>query len=216
LLAIVLAGVDWGESFIFAMGMIVAFVPEGMLPTVILALAIATQRMAARHALVKLLSAVETLGCTTVICTGKTGTLTQNEMTVRELWVGDRKMTVTGVGYAPDGQILGGDPGLAQGWVNIVEQGDRLIPTPGGNRPSNGPVPWVHYPLFPYWPHYFVNRSRTFAAIWRSVILSTVSISTTRPLSPALSRRVSSSPFASPGPKIWMDSASRRYAMTSS
>ena len=92
------------ESFLFAMGMIVAFVPEGMVPTVTLALAMGTQRMARRHALVKRLSAVETLGCTTVICTDKTGTLTQNEMTVSELWVAGRRLTVTGVGYAPEGR----------------------------------------------------------------------------------------------------------------
>lgn len=85
------------ESFIFALGMIVAFVPEGMVPTVTLALAMGTQRMARRHALVKQLSAVETLDCTTVICTDKTGTLTQNEMTVSELWVAGRHLTVTGV-----------------------------------------------------------------------------------------------------------------------
>lgn len=102
------------EGFIFAIGMIVAFVPEGLLPTVSLALAMGTQRMARRHALIKRLSAVETLGCTTVICTDKTGTLTQNEMTVRELWVGGQRLPVTGVGYAPEGQILrSGQPVLA-------------------------------------------------------------------------------------------------------
>jgi potassium/sodium efflux P-type ATPase len=105
-LAIVLANVELAASFIFALGMIVAFVPEGMLPTVTLSLAMGVQRMVKRHALVKRLSAVETLGCTTVICTDKTGTLTQNEMTVRALWVAGRRLTVTGVGYAPEGQIL--------------------------------------------------------------------------------------------------------------
>ncbi len=110
-LAVALTGVTLAESFIFAMGMIVAFVPEGMLPTVTLALAMGTQRMARRHALIKRLSAVETLGCTTVICTDKTGTLTQNEMTVRELWVAGRRLTVTGTGYAPEGKICeGGQP----------------------------------------------------------------------------------------------------------
>jgi P-type Ca2+ transporter type 2C len=110
-LALALTDVTLAESLIFAMGMIVAFVPEGMLPTVTLALAMGTQRMARRHALIKRLSAVETLGCTTVICTDKTGTLTQNEMTARELWVAGRRLTVTGVGYAPKGQILeGGRP----------------------------------------------------------------------------------------------------------
>jgi Ca2+-transporting ATPase len=108
-LAALLAGITLAESFIFAMGMIVAFVPEGLLPTVTLALAMGTQRMAKRHALVKRLSAVETLGCTTVICTDKTGTLTQNEMTVHDVWLAGRRLTVTGVGYAPEGQILDGD-----------------------------------------------------------------------------------------------------------
>lgn len=110
-LALALTEVTLAESLTFAMGMIIAFVPEGMLPTVTLALAMGTQRMARRHALIKRLSAVETLGCTTVICTDKTGTLTQNEMTARELWVAGRRLTVTGVGYAPEGQILeGGRP----------------------------------------------------------------------------------------------------------
>jgi potassium/sodium efflux P-type ATPase len=106
LLASLVAGVKWSESFIFAMGMIVAFVPEGLLPTVTLSLAMGVQRMARRHALIKRLSAVETLGCTTVICTDKTGTLTQNEMTVKDLWLGGYAYTVTGVGYDPDGRIL--------------------------------------------------------------------------------------------------------------
>jgi P-type Ca2+ transporter type 2C len=105
-LAVALAGMTLAESCIFAIGMIVAFVPEGLLPTVTLALAMGTQRIARRHALMKRLSAVETLGCTTVICTDKTGTLTQNEMTVCELWLADRQLTVTGVGYAPEGEIL--------------------------------------------------------------------------------------------------------------
>ena len=105
-LAAALASITLAESFIFALGMIVAFVPEGLLPTVTLALAMGTQRMARRHALIKRLSAVETLGCTSVICTDKTGTLTQNEMTVRGMWLAGRQLTVTGVGYAPQGQIL--------------------------------------------------------------------------------------------------------------
>ncbi len=102
-LAVVIAGIDLANGFIFALGMIVAFVPEGLLPTVTLALAMGTQRMARRNALVKRLSAVETLGCTTVICTDKTGTLTQNEMTVREIWVGGRQISVSGAGYTLEG-----------------------------------------------------------------------------------------------------------------
>jgi calcium-translocating P-type ATPase len=74
------------ESFLFAIGIIVANIPEGLLPTLSLALAMGVQRMAKRNALIKRLSAVETLGCATVICTDKTGTLTMNEMTVVKLW----------------------------------------------------------------------------------------------------------------------------------
>ncbi|HEX9029170.1 MAG TPA: cation-transporting P-type ATPase, partial [Anaerolineales bacterium] len=105
LMALLMARITFAESFIFALGMIIAFVPEGLLPTVTLALAIGTQRMAKRHALIKKLSAVETLGCTSVICTDKTGTLTQNEMTVTDLWVSGQGYAVSGIGYAPEGQI---------------------------------------------------------------------------------------------------------------
>ena len=96
------------SSFIFALGMVVAFIPEGLLPTVTLSLAMAVQRMSKRNALVKKLSSVEALGSTTVICTDKTGTLTQNEMTVNHLWTCDREYEVSGVGYAPKGEILCG------------------------------------------------------------------------------------------------------------
>lgn len=94
------------KAFIFSLGMIVAFIPEGLLPTVTLSLAMAVQRMAKEHALVKKLSAVETLGSTSVICSDKTGTLTQNEMTVLNLWMPGQELNVTGLGYAPEGQIL--------------------------------------------------------------------------------------------------------------
>ena len=93
------------SSFIFALGMIVAFIPEGLLPTVTLSLAMAVQRMSKRHALVKKLSSVETLGSTTVICTDKTGTLTQNEMTVSNLWLAEKEYEVTGVGYSANGDV---------------------------------------------------------------------------------------------------------------
>lgn len=125
-LGILLAGVDVTESFIFALGMIVAFVPEGMLPTVTLSLAMGVQRMAKRGALVKKLSSVETLGSTTVICTDKTGTLTQNEMTVRSLWLGGRQLEVTGTGYEPHGDILEGRRALRQPDVDL-----RLLVTAG-------------------------------------------------------------------------------------
>ncbi|MEM4251116.1 MAG: cation-transporting P-type ATPase, partial [Candidatus Bathyarchaeia archaeon] len=99
-------GLAAAESFLFAIGMIVANVPEGLLPTVTLSLAISMQRMAKRRAIIKRLSSVETLGCTTVICTDKTGTLTCNEMTVTHVWVGGQNIHVTGTGYNPQGSFL--------------------------------------------------------------------------------------------------------------
>jgi calcium-translocating P-type ATPase len=105
LLALLLADMPLARGFVFALGMIVAFVPEGLLPTVTLSLAMGTQRMAARNALVKKLSSVETLGCTTVICTDKTGTLTANEMTVRSVTVDGRTYRFDGVGYVPVGEV---------------------------------------------------------------------------------------------------------------
>ena len=75
------------DGFVFAIGITVALVPEGLLPTVTLSLAIGAQRMADEHALVRRLESVETLGSTTFICTDKTGTLTQNQMRVVEVWM---------------------------------------------------------------------------------------------------------------------------------
>ena len=81
------AGLDLFAASIFAIGIIVANVPEGLLPTVSLSLALAAQRMARRQVLVRHLPAVETLGTATVICTDKTGTLTENRMAVRAVWL---------------------------------------------------------------------------------------------------------------------------------
>jgi sodium/potassium-transporting ATPase subunit alpha len=81
-------GIPFWQDFILSIGIIVAMVPEGLLPTLTLALALAAQRMAKRNVLVRHLTSVETLGSVTVICTDKTGTLTENRMRVRELFVG--------------------------------------------------------------------------------------------------------------------------------
>ena len=81
-------GLSFWASLIFAIGIIVANVPEGLLPTVTLALAMSAQRMTRRNVLIRHLPSVETLGCATVICTDKTGTLTQNRMEVKRLFVG--------------------------------------------------------------------------------------------------------------------------------
>ena len=101
-------GMELSDGFVFAIGVMVALVPEGLLPTVTLSLALATQRMARRNALVRRLSSVETLGETTVICTDKTGTLTENQMTVQRLWTPDADLVVEGAGYEPFGRFLDG------------------------------------------------------------------------------------------------------------
>jgi sodium/potassium-transporting ATPase subunit alpha len=105
LLGWLVAGLSFLEAFVFFIGLFVANVPEGLLPTVTLSLAMGVQRMARRHALVKTLPAVETLGCTTVICCDKTGTLTQNLMMVTEVAVEGRVIHVSGVGYQPRGDF---------------------------------------------------------------------------------------------------------------
>jgi Ca2+-transporting ATPase len=92
-------------SAMFAIGIILANVPQGLMPTLTLALAMAVQRMVKKHALIKKLSSIETLGCTNVICTDKTGTLTTNEMSVKKIWINDKIIEVTGSGYEPKGSF---------------------------------------------------------------------------------------------------------------
>jgi calcium-translocating P-type ATPase len=100
-----LVGIRLTDAFVFALGVMVALVPEGLLPTVTLSLAWGAQRMAEHKALVRRLEAVETLGSTTFICTDKTGTLTLNEMSVVEVWTPFGRSSVQGRGYDPHGAI---------------------------------------------------------------------------------------------------------------
>ncbi len=94
----------WG-NFIFAIGIIIANVPEGLLPTVTLSLAMGSQRMAKRKALIKSLTSVETLGAVSVICTDKTGTLTRNSMTAQKIW-SDGRITDARDFHASKGDLL--------------------------------------------------------------------------------------------------------------
>ena len=94
-------GVPFWQDFIFAIGIIVAMVPEGLLPTLTLSLVLAAQRMAKRKVLIRHLTSVETLGSATVICTDKTGTLTENRMSVRELLIAGRRLSADSLTGSP-------------------------------------------------------------------------------------------------------------------
>ncbi|MEE8403049.1 MAG: calcium-translocating P-type ATPase, SERCA-type [Candidatus Hydrothermarchaeaceae archaeon] len=94
------------EMFLVAVALAVAAIPEGLPAIVTISLALGVRRMARRNALIRQLPAVETLGCTSVICSDKTGTLTKNEMTVMELYANNSLIKVTGEGYTPEGKFI--------------------------------------------------------------------------------------------------------------
>ena len=121
---VVLLGLSQGlpayRMFMAGISLAVAAIPEGLPAVVTIALAIGVQRMVRKNAVVRRLPAVETLGCATVICSDKTGTLTQNKMNVREVWTADGSFHIEGDGYSPQGQFVANqrvvkpeqDPGL--------------------------------------------------------------------------------------------------------
>lgn len=133
-------GIPEVEALLLAVGILVATIPESLRPVLTLTLAIAVQRLAGEGVLVKKLATLETLGKTSVICTDKSGTLTYNQMMVREVWTGGRTFDVAGRGYEPEGEIMPAPDGPASvdfdllATASLLCNNARLLP-PTEERP---------------------------------------------------------------------------------
>jgi Ca2+-transporting ATPase len=131
------------SSLIFAIGVAAACVPQGLPAQISVALSLGVGRLARKQAVVKRLSAVETLGSTTVICSDKTGTITRNEMTIIRCWVNGRDLEVTGEGYEPAGEIREDGRTLSTEELEAVKQffEDGFLASHGRTHPADADHP---------------------------------------------------------------------------
>jgi len=114
-------GFEPAYMFLAMVGMIVALIPEGMVAAFLAAFVVGAMAMARRNTLIRRLPAAESLGCATVICSDKTGTLTRNEMTVARIYCGEKDYRVSGVGYEPRGEIFQGNDPVVPADKELVE-----------------------------------------------------------------------------------------------
>ncbi|MFH0795510.1 MAG: calcium-transporting P-type ATPase, PMR1-type [Candidatus Omnitrophota bacterium] len=145
----ILRGGSFLNMFLTAVSLAVAAIPEGLPAVVTIVLSLGVQRMIKRNVLIRRLSAVETLGCATVICSDKTGTLTKNEMTVQAVFADNRLFKVTGIGYDPQGEFLLSEepislslyPGLSKALLaGVLCNGAQLVKDNGGYRIVGDPT----------------------------------------------------------------------------
>ncbi|MCF8240737.1 MAG: cation-translocating P-type ATPase [Melioribacteraceae bacterium] len=123
----ILRGYEFVEMFVWGVALAVAVIPEALPAVVTISIALGVRRMVKRKALIRKLPAVETLGSTNIICSDKTGTLTQDQMTIRKIWVSDKIFDVSGSGYSPDGEFsLNGsslDPQNEKDLMKLLQMG---------------------------------------------------------------------------------------------
>ena len=134
------------NSLMFAIGVAAACVPQGLPAQISVALSLGVGRLARMNAVVKRLSAVETLGSTNVICSDKTGTITKNEMTIVNCWLGGRDLAVTGEGYEPVGEILADDQALTPAELKALEKqlACGFLASRGRTQPPDAEHPTWH------------------------------------------------------------------------